>query len=73
MSMFLDSDEIRELTNRIQHSAQARTLRSMGIEHRQRPDGSLAVLRSHVEEVIGGRGEGKKIKEFKPNWAAANA
>ena len=72
--MLLNSDEVRELTDRIQHSAQARVLRAMGIEHRSRPDGSLAVLRSHAEEVIGGAsGASKKPKEFKPNWAAANA
>ncbi|MGO4480008.1 DUF4224 domain-containing protein, partial [Massilia sp. 2TAF26] len=30
MKMFLDSDEVRELTDRIQRAAQAKVLRSMG-------------------------------------------
>lgn len=51
--MFLTDVEIEELTQRQRRPAQARVLAFMGIEHRLRPDGSVAVLRSHVERVLG--------------------
>lgn len=51
--MFLTADELRELTCRTRSDAQRRALRAMGIEHRTRPNGSVAVLRSHVEHVLG--------------------
>lgn len=41
----------------------------MGIEHRIRPDGTVAVLRSHVERVLGGE-VGSKLKEHEPDWSA---
>lgn len=52
--MTLSEAEIRELTGRLQRNAQARALGAMGIEHRQRPDGSVVVLRAHVERLLGG-------------------
>lgn len=52
-STFLDSTEMAELTGRVRSDAQVRALRHMGIEHRVRPDGKVAVLRSHVEQVLG--------------------
>lgn len=74
MKMFLDSDEVRELTRRVQHAAQARTLRAMGIEHRPRPDGSLAVLRAHVEQQLGGApAPARKKAAAEPNWGALDA
>lgn len=54
MGTFLSGEEVASLTGKIQRSAQVRALRSMGIEHRQRPDGSVVVLRSHLEKVLGG-------------------
>jgi hypothetical protein len=46
----------------------------MGIAFKQRADGTLAVLRAHVEKEFGVGPERKaKTKEFQPNWAAANA
>ena len=53
--MFLNPDELVTLTGKERYSAQLRALRLMGIEHRQRPDGSVAVLRAHVEQLLGGR------------------
>ena len=50
----LTAAEVRELTGRIRRQAQVLALRTMGIEHRVRPDGSVAVLRSHVEQLFGG-------------------
>lgn len=74
MSMILDSDEVAELTARVQHAAQSRVLRAMGIEHRARPDGSLAVLRSHAEEVMsGGKHSRRKKPEPEINWSGVNA
>ena len=72
--MFLDSDEVRELTCRVQHAAQAKVLRSMGIEHRARPDGTVAVLRSHVEQALGGvAAAARKKTPPEPNWGALRA
>jgi hypothetical protein len=72
--MFLTSDEVQAMTCRIQRSAQAKMLRSMGIVFKQRADGSLAVLRAHAEKEFGAAPDRKpKAKEFQPNWAAANA
>ncbi len=51
--MFLTDAEICELTQRTQHSAQIRVLCFFGIAHKQRPDGSVAVLRAHVEKEFG--------------------
>lgn len=69
--MFLDDDELRSMTHRIQRAAQARMLRSMGIAFKQRADGTLAVLRSHVEKEFGvGPDRKPKQKEFQPNWSA---
>jgi hypothetical protein len=51
---FLDPVAIQLLTGKTQHTAQARVLRFMGIEFRRRPDGSLAVLRSHAEAILSG-------------------
>jgi hypothetical protein len=49
MSICLSEEEIRELTRKRQHGAQARELRLLGIPCRLRSDGSLIVLRVHVE------------------------
>jgi hypothetical protein len=70
--MILTSDELVELTERRRSSSQVKVLRFMGIEHRVRPDGSVAVLRAHVEATMGGGGATveKKQKPFEPNWAA---
>lgn len=72
--MFLTPDEIREATGRVQHHAQAKALRALGIVFKIRSDGSLLVLRAHVETQLGLEApKGKKVKEFTPNWDAANA
>lgn len=49
--MFLSDDDLRELTDKVKASAQARELEHMKIPFRVRRDGSLAVLRAHVESV----------------------
>lgn len=71
--MFLTIDELRALTRRVQHAAQVRVLRAMGIQHGMRPDGSVAVLRSHVERLFGGTAEEHVRRPVEPNWGALNA
>lgn len=64
--MFLTDVEIEELTQRQRRPAQARVLAFMGIEHRLRPDGSVAVLRSHVERVLGEEVASKARRKTEP-------
>lgn len=52
--MFLSHDELIELTGKSQRAAQVRVLLHMGIEHRCRPDGSVAVLKSHIDKQLDG-------------------
>lgn len=72
--MFLERDELKALTQRVQYKAQARMLRSMGVEFRTRADGTLAVMREHVQKIFGNEPEKRANgKEFSPNWDALNA
>jgi len=72
--MFLSADEISSMTSRVQRAAQAKVLRTMGVEFRQRPDGSLVIARAHVEKIFGCAAEkNKKTREFTPNWNGLNA
>lgn len=69
-SLFLDSEELAELTNKSRNSAQARVLKAMGIDHKIRPDGSVAVLRAHVEKLFGLVQQVRTKKVQEPNWNA---
>ncbi len=71
--MFLTSDEIQALTGKKFRSAQSDALRFMGIEHKLRPDGSIAVLKSHVEKEFGGIVPAKSERKVEPDWSAINA
>lgn len=72
--MFLDDDELRSMTKRVQRTAQAKMLRSMGIAFKRRADGTLAVLRAHVEKEFGaGKDRQPRKSEFEPNWSGLNA
>jgi hypothetical protein len=73
--MFLTEDEIRAASGRAQRHAQQKALTAMGIIFKLRADGSLLVLRSHIEAQLGGAppAADRKKKEFIPNWGAANA
>jgi hypothetical protein len=43
----------------------------MGIEHRVRPDGSVAILRDHITKVFDGHVKNQaKNKHAVPNWEA---
>ena len=70
LSTFLDGGEVAQLTGRTRRDAQVRALRYMGIEHRERPDGSVAVLRSHVRQVFGDSGAVTTVKSVEPDWSA---
>jgi len=71
--VFLTPEQIKELTERTQHSAQLRVLRALGIDHKVRPDGSLVVLRAHVEQQLGCALPSAKLQEPEPDWEAVNA
>ena len=72
MTTFLEPDEIKGLTNKLRRPSQVKVLNSMGIEHRVRPDGSVAILRAHITKVFDGNPEAarKTTKSAQPNWAA---
>lgn len=71
MSLTLSPEELRELTHRQMPTAQVRALRAMGIEHKIRPDGSVAVLRSHLDAQMGAPKDTRQPAEWEPNWSAA--
>lgn len=71
--MFLSKAEIKALTNRIQYAAQIRSLRAVGIQHCVRPDGSVAVMRSHIEALFGVQNRTASRTPTEPNWGALHA
>lgn len=72
MSICLTHEEIVEVTDKIKYSAQIRVLRALGIESRQRPDGSIIVDRAHYAEWARGTvGAQRKTQEkTQPRWDA---
>lgn len=69
--MILTAKELAELTGRTRRSSQIEALRFMGIEHKIRPDGTVAVLKAHIEQTFGMREQKQKqAKIIEPNWAA---
>jgi hypothetical protein len=52
-ALLLSPEEIAGLTGKHRSDAQMRALKRMGIAFKQRPDGSVAVLRRHVEAEMG--------------------
>lgn len=69
-SLFLDRDEIAVLTGRQRSGCQARILKTMGVEHRMRPDGRVLVLRKHVEQIFGAPTQRRAPVEVEPDWSA---
>jgi Domain of unknown function (DUF4224) len=67
---FLSKAEIFSLTNRITRPSQAKALNSMGISHRVRPDGSIAILRAHITKIFDGEPTANKrgTKPIEPNF-----
>lgn len=69
--MILSQQDLIELTSRTRSDAQVRALRFMGIDHRLRPDGSVAVSRTHVERILSGQPTDILKKDsVEPNWSA---
>jgi hypothetical protein len=69
--VFLTDDELFGLTGAKRHEGRVRALRTMGIEHRVRPDGRVIVLRSHVEALLGGApGPIVSVADLEPDWSA---
>lgn len=68
--MFLNNEELIALTGCKRKDAQVRTLRFMQIEHRVRPNGSIAVSRMHVEQSLGVSTlcSEPKQPEVEPDW-----
>lgn len=68
-TMFLTGEELAALTHRQRSPSQGKVLNFMGIEHRRRPDGSIAVLRAHVERMMGeGATMKKPLKKTEPRF-----
>jgi len=68
---FLEPEEITALTNKQRSPAQAKALNGMGIEYKIRPDGSIAILRAHINKVFGAEPEkARKTRTAQPDWAA---
>lgn len=61
----LTGAEVTELTGKTRPSAQRRVLRHMAIDHRQRPDGSIVVLRRAVDGIST---MSPAIRRTEPNW-----
>lgn len=68
--LILTEQEIQALTGRQRRPAQLRALKWMGIEHRVRPDGSIAVLREHVQNVLGLTPQRSQGTTHEPDWSA---
>jgi hypothetical protein len=72
--MFLSKEELVELTNRHRCDCQIKMLRGMGIEHRVRADGSIAVLTAHVKQVFGLSADTIPTEQrVEPHWDMVNA
>ena len=69
--MFLEPHELIALTKRKRSASQLAVLHAMGIECKRRPDGSVVVLRSHVEKVLDSTLATAKItvKKNEPDWS----
>jgi len=72
-STFLNPDELVQLTGKLKFSAQKRALIQLSIEHRTRADGSLIVLRSHLESQLGSESSQPAQPSDEPKWNAISA
>ncbi len=74
-NIVLTKDEVEALTGRHRKDAQIKALRFMGIEHRVRPDGTVAVLKAHIDQILGATSPAPRQRNIRtePNWAALDA
>ncbi len=74
---YLSPKELKALTHKTWKSSQQKELEHMGILHAVRIDGSLAVLRDHVEMYLLRKqpeeSRAKRVRTTAPNWEALNA
>lgn len=68
--MFLNPDQLRDLTRKQRPTAQARVLREMGIRHGVRPDRTLAVMATAVDAVLGPGTAASLGRKTAPNFGA---
>lgn len=68
--MFLNADQLRELTGKQRPSAQARVLRELGIRHGIRPDGSIVVMDTAADAVLGPGTSARLGRKSSPNFGA---
>ncbi len=68
--MFLSPAELTALTGKRTKRAQRRALAAMRIAFEVRPDGSAAVLRSHIEKRLDGSVANAIKEEHEPDWRA---
>lgn len=75
MSLVLTPEELKSLTGHVRSDAQVKELRHMGIEHKVRRDGTVAVSRDHYDKVMSGNTTKKRtaVPDDKINWEAAGA
>ncbi|TDY88452.1 UNVERIFIED_ORG: uncharacterized protein DUF4224 [Herbaspirillum seropedicae] len=67
--MFLNETDIADLTKRKRAKAQQKQLNAMGIQYKVRADGSLVVLQTHVERLLGGLEQSVRQRAVRePNW-----
>lgn len=71
-SFCLNKRELYLLTCKVRYKSQIKVLNQMGITHSVRPDGSVVVLRSHIESKLGADRKARG-STFEPNWEALNA
>lgn len=73
-NMFLDRNEIADLTGKKLRHKQKIALDVMGITYKETPDGKLKILRDHVKREFGLVDNMVKIeREYSPNWEMMNA
>ena len=68
--MFLNPDELQELTGYVRARSQRRALNEMGIGHTVRPDGRVLVLREVAIDCMGGNAAASFSATAEPNWGA---
>lgn len=70
MSLVLSDAELVELTRKQRAGAQVRALRHLGIDHKRRADGSVLVIRSHLEVLQKATDSSKMLpKRTEPDWS----
>lgn len=73
IALFLNPAEIRELTGKRNRKSQIEVLGLLGITHKVRPDGSILVMRTYLEQEFGMEDTAElleKVKELEPDWSA---